>query len=148
MEMSDLLQEGVKLFKNNIGDQANNVDDNSIMNALGELLSNNEGNFDLSHIISSLSDGGIGKIISSWIGTGENEPVDGNTLANILGSDQISSFAKKLGIDPNTAAEGLSGAIPNIVDKATPDGSTSLLDSIGGLNGLMDMAGSFFGGKS
>jgi uncharacterized protein YidB (DUF937 family) len=134
---------GTELFKEKMGDQAANLDDNSIMDALSGLISNEEGSLDLSNILSSLQDSDIGSIISSWIGSGENAPVDGSTLSNILGSDQISAFAEKLGIDADTAAESLSDVVPNMVDKATGDGS-SILDSLGGLDGIMDMANKFF----
>ncbi len=143
MELSDLVQMGSALLKDKLGDQAADVDDNTLADALGSLFSNEEGSFDLSNILSSLQDSSIGEIISSWIGSGENLPVDGSTLSNILGSDQISAFAEKLGIDPDTAAESLSDVVPNIVDKATGDGS-SILDSFGGLDGIMDMANKFF----
>jgi len=143
MELNDLVQMGTELLKDKLGDQAADLDDNSIMDALSGLFSNDEGGLDLSNILSSLQDSSIGSIISSWIGSGENMPVDGSTLSNILGSDQISAFAEKLGIDPDTAADSLSDVVPNIVDKATGDGS-SILDSIGGLDGIMDMANKFF----
>ncbi len=143
MELSDLVQMGSALLKDKLGDQAADVDDNTLADALSSLFSNEEGSFDLSNILSSLQDSSIGEIISSWIGSGENLPVDGSTLSNILGSDQISAFAEKLGIDPDTAAESLSDVVPNIVDKATGDGS-SILDSFGGLDGIMDMANKFF----
>ncbi|RUM63346.1 MAG: hypothetical protein DSZ05_08750 [Sulfurospirillum sp.] len=146
MELNDLVQMGTQLFKEKLGDQAESLDDNSVMDALSGLLSNEEGSFDMSNILSSLSDGNIGSIISSWIGSGENESIDGGTLASILGSDKISEFAEKLGIDSDTAAEGLSDVVPNMVDKATGDGS-SILDSLGGVDGLMDMAKNFFGNK-
>ncbi len=146
MELNDLVQMGTQLFKEKLGDQAADLDDNSIMDALSGLISNDEGGLDLSNILSSLQDSNIGNIISSWIGSGENESVDGGTLANILGSDQIAAFAEKLGIDADAAAEGLADAVPNMVDKATGDGS-SILDSLGGVDGLMDMAKNFFGSK-
>jgi uncharacterized protein YidB (DUF937 family) len=146
MELNDLVQMGTQLFKDKLGDQAGEMDDNSIMDALSGLISNEEGGLDLSNIISSLGDGSIGSIISSWVGSGENEAVDGGTLASILGSDKISEFAEKLGLDPDTAAEGLADAVPNMIDKATGDGA-SILDSLGGVDGLMDMAKNFFGSK-
>jgi len=42
------------------------------------------------------------------------------------------------------AANSLADALPNMVDKATPEGE-SLLDQVGGLDGLMNMAGKLFG---
>jgi len=146
MELNDIIQMGTQLFKDKLGDQAGSLDDNMITDALSGLISNDEGGLDISNILSSLTDGDLGSIISSWVGSGDNEAVDGSTLANILGSDQISAFAEKLGIDADTAAEGLSDVVPNMVDKATGDGA-SILDSLGGVDGLMDMASKFFGSK-
>jgi len=143
MELNDLVQMGTELFKEKVGDQASSLDDNSIMDALSGLFSNEEGSFDISNILSSLQDSDIGSIVSSWIGSGENAPIDADKLSNLLGSEQISAFAEKLGIDFDTAAESLSEVVPNIVDKATGDGE-SILDSFGGLDGIMDMANKFF----
>lgn len=143
MELNDLVEMGTELLKEKLGDQAEGVDDNSIMDALSGLLSNEEGNLDLSNILSSLQDGDIGSIISSWVGSGENAPVDGSTLTTILGSEQVSAFAEKLGIDSDTAAESLSNVVPNIVDKATGE-DASILDSLGGIDGIMNMANKFF----
>jgi uncharacterized protein YidB (DUF937 family) len=143
MDLNDIISMGTNMLKDKLGD---NVDTSSIQDALGGLFSNEEGGFDLSNIMSSLTsgEGGIASIVTSWIGSGDNEAIDGEGLSNILGSDAISSFADKLGIDSETAANSLSDVVPDMVDKATGDGS-SILDSIGGVDGLMDMAGKFFG---
>jgi uncharacterized protein YidB (DUF937 family) len=148
MDFGDIISMGTKMLQDKVGDGA---DSNSIQDALSSLLGNEEGGFDLSNIMSSLTGGdsdgeggGLADIVSSWIGSGENKSIDGGMLSNLLGSDKISEFAQKLGIDEETAASGLADALPNIVDKATPEGD-SLLDQVGGLDGLMNMAGKLFG---
>ena len=149
MDFGDILSMGAKMLQDKVGDSA---DSNSIQDALSSLLGNEEGGFDLSNIMSALTGGdneegeggGLADIVSSWIGSGENKSIDGSLLSNLLGSDKISEFAQKLGIDEETAASGLADALPNIVDKATPEGD-SLLDQVGGLDGLMNMAGKLFG---
>lgn len=146
MELNDIIGMGTQLFQDKLGDSAEGVDSNVLKEALSGLLSNEEGGLDLGNIMSSLAsdEGGLGSVISSWIGSGENEAIDGDQLSNLLGSDAISSFADKLGIDTDTALSGLTDAFPNMVDQATPDGS-SMLDSLGGLDGIMGMAGKLFG---
>jgi len=146
MELNDIIGMGTKLFQDKLGDSAEGVDSNVLTEALAGLLSNEEGGLDLGNIMSSLAsdEGGLGSVISSWIGSGENEAIDGDQLSNLLGSDAINSFADKLGIDTDTALSGLTDAFPNMVDQATPDGS-SMLDSLGGLDGIMGMAGKLFG---
>jgi len=149
MDFGDILSMGAKMLQDKVGDSA---DSNSIQDALSSLLGNEEGGFDLSNIMSALTggdneegeSGGLAEIVSSWIGSGENKSIDSSLLSNLLGSDKISEFAQKLGIDEETAASGLADALPNIVDKATPEGD-SLLDQVGGLDGLMSMAGKLFG---
>ena len=51
-------------------------------------------------------------------------------------------FADKLGLDQDTALEGLKGAVPEMVDKASAGGT---LESLGGVGGVMGMAGKLFG---
>jgi uncharacterized protein YidB (DUF937 family) len=59
----------------------------------------------------------------------------------LLGSSNVENFAKQLGTDSSTAAAGLAEAIPQMMDQGSSGGS--LLDSVGGLGGLMDVASSF-----
>ncbi len=144
MDLNDIVQIGTQLFKERVGEQAGDLDEGSLMDALGSLLSNEEGGLDLGNIMSALTNGDLGSIVSSWIGSGENAPIEGSQLSELLGSEQISAFAERLGIDTDTALSGLTDALPNMIDKATPEGE-SLLDSFGGIDGIMDMAGKFFG---
>lgn len=147
MDMTDIMKMGTELFQDKLGDQAENLDTNSITDALSGLISNEEGGLDLGNIMSALTgddEGGLGSIVSSWIGSGDNEAIDGSQLSNLLGSEQISSFAEKLGIDPDTALSGLTDALPNMVDQSTGDGS-AILDSLGGADGIMGMVGKLFG---
>jgi len=141
MDLNDLLNIGVNILKNKIGE-----DDSKIGDALSSILSDKDGNLDLSNIFSSLQDSSLGEIVSSWIGSGENAPIDPNSLENLLGSDKIQEFASKLNVDLDTAKEALSELLPEVVDKATPDGD-SLLDQLGGLDGIMDIAKSLFNSK-
>ena len=60
----------------------------------------------------------------------------------MLGPEKISEFASKLGLSNEEAADGLSEALPQMVDKASSDGS--LLDSIGGVSGAINMASKLF----
>ena len=138
MDINDLLNIGANLLKDKIG-----ADDSKLNEALSSILTNSEGSLDLSNILSSLQDGNIGEIVSSWIGSGENAPIDAQSVSNILGSDKIEEFASKLGVDIDTAQEALAGVLPEVVDKATPEGD-SILDQLGGVEGLINMAGKFF----
>src|SRR3954463_14078695 len=64
--------------------------------ALGGLLANNGGAGGLGGLVSKFEQAGMGDVIGSWIGKGENQPVSGGQLENALGSDTIASIASKL----------------------------------------------------
>jgi uncharacterized protein YidB (DUF937 family) len=86
-------------------------------------------------------------LAASWLGNRANAPVSGNQLAQIFGQDQISAFAQKLGISQEEAVSGLQATVPDVVDKASPNGSIDLnamLDSIGGIQGAMNIASRLF----
>ena len=149
MDMNDIISLGTKAFQDKMGG-ADGADSSVVTEALSGLFSNEEGGFDLGNIISSVTsgEGGIGSVVSSWLGDGDNDSVDGSQLTELLGSDKIAAFAEKLGIDTDTALSGLTDAVPNIVDKASEGGSlmSSLLgavtDSLGDVSGSVgDIAG-------
>ncbi len=119
--------------------------------ALGGLLQQNGG---LQGLIGQFSQKGLGDIVGSWVGMGENKPVSADQLQSVLGNEQIAGLASKLGIDPQQAAGMLSEHLPKIVDKLTPTGQVEEgADAQGGLAamlpGLLQSGlGGLFGGGS
>jgi uncharacterized protein YidB (DUF937 family) len=73
-------------------------------------------------LLEQLRQGGMGNMLDSWIGKGENLPISGDQLQSILGSQQVADIASKLGIDPSAVGGQLSQILPDLVDKLTPDG--------------------------
>jgi len=65
---------------------------------------------------------GMGGVISSWIGTGENQPISADQLQNVLHSDALQAAAQKFGIDPSNLTGMMSQLLPHVVDKLTPNG--------------------------
>ena len=65
---------------------------------------------------------GLNDIISSWVSTGQNLPISGNQIQDILGSDLIQQFAKKLGASNQDVSGGLANLLPDLIDKLTPTG--------------------------
>ena len=138
MDLGSLLNIGASLLKDKVGGEESSIGD-----ALGSILSNGEGGLDLSNIMSAVGSGDLGSVVSSWIGGGENAPIDADGIKSLLGSDKIQEFADKLGIDPDSAADALKDVLPNVVDQATPEGD-SILEQLGGIEGLMDIAKKLF----
>ena len=65
---------------------------------------------------------GLGQVVASWIGTGQNLPISADQLQGLLGSDQVSAIAQKLGLPADAAAQMLAQVLPHAVDHLTPDG--------------------------
>ncbi len=139
MDIQQILAIGAQAFMQKSG---NSMEQDTLVSALGALLGGSDG-LDLGDLISKFQNGGLADVVSSWLGDGSNEAISGNQIADMLGGDSISAFASQLGISEGDAIEGLSDAIPQMIDKASSGGA--LLDSIGGLDGVMDMAGKLFG---
>jgi uncharacterized protein YidB (DUF937 family) len=76
----------------------------------------------LSGLVEQFTSKGMGGLISSWIGTGENQPITGDQIEQTFGNDKIQEMAQKLGISGTEVSGGLVALLPQIIDKLTPDG--------------------------
>jgi len=76
----------------------------------------------VSGMVNSLNTGGLGSIVSSWIGTGQNLPVSADQIESALGSGPIANLAAKAGISPDQAKTALSQLLPQVIDKLSPSG--------------------------
>ena len=89
----------------------------------------------LGDLIGKFSRGGMGDVMSSWVGTGQNQPISGGQLTNVLGNDTISDLARQLGLSNEETAGQLSQVLPEVVDKLTPNGQAPA----GGLGSITDI---------
>jgi uncharacterized protein YidB (DUF937 family) len=136
----DILQFGAQMLRDKFG---GSVDMESISGALQGLLGNSAGEIDLAGLAGKFaSSGELGNILATWLGDGANAPISSDSLKDILGGERIAEFAGQLGVDTDTAANGLAEAIPQMLDKASSGGN--LLEAAGGIGGLIGSAKSFF----
>ena len=119
-----------------------NGDLGGLAGALGGLLANNGEVGGLGGLVSKFNQAGMGDVIGSWVGTGENAPISGGQLQQALGGDVISSIAQKLGINASTLLPLLATMLPTLIDQLTPKGHVpaeglgnqdDLLSSLSGL---------------
>ncbi len=136
----DIMKLGASLLMEKLGSSDGNLD--SITSALGGLLTDSSGNLDLGSIVSGLQEKGLGSIAESWLGDGENEAISADSVKDLFGSEKISQIASQLNTDEGSILNGLSEALPQIMDKSSSGGS--LLDSIGGMDGVLNMAKKLF----
>jgi uncharacterized protein YidB (DUF937 family) len=120
-----ILTEVSKIFESTTNDGRHQ----SIVAEAVSMLTSREGG--LSALTQNFEQNGLGHIISSWIGTGENAPISPNQIKSVLGSDCVAHLARKAGISPEMATQYLTKSLPSLVDALTPNGN------VGGANDLM-----------
>jgi len=84
-----------------------------------QLIQQNGG---LPGIISKLQNGGLAQQVGSWVGTGQNVPVSGSQLQEVLGSGSIGEIAQQLGMSHGDASSNLAQVLPQLIDHLTPHG--------------------------
>jgi uncharacterized protein YidB (DUF937 family) len=65
---------------------------------------------------------GLSAQADSWVGTGANEPVTGSQVEQAIGKEQMQEIAQQLGVSESEAAEAVAQALPEVVDKVSPEG--------------------------
>jgi uncharacterized protein YidB (DUF937 family) len=85
--------------------------------AAGSVLSGGLGN-----IIKELQDSGHGRVAQSWVGTGPNQEIAPNHLADALGSDTLDALSRQTGMGREDLLAGLSQHLPDLIDQLTPSG--------------------------
>ncbi|MGW6539526.1 YidB family protein [Streptomyces sp. NPDC055051] len=77
----------------------------------------------LGGLLDMLTRSGLADQAQSWIGTGENKPVDGAQIAQALPDETLQKVAQDAGVTPQQAADEIAQSLPQAVDKLTPGGS-------------------------
>jgi uncharacterized protein YidB (DUF937 family) len=147
MELMDLLKATASIIQNNGDEATKGLNTDNIANALNRLVGNGSGGLDLVKFVGGLSQNGLGEIVGSWLGNGENKSISVEQITTLLGSDNVASFASELGISQESAAGALAEAVPQVVDRVTRGEGTimdEMLSNAGGSNGAMEMLGKMF----
>jgi uncharacterized protein YidB (DUF937 family) len=76
----------------------------------------------LAGLQSMFQQGGLGHILSSWVGNGQNLPVSVSQLQNVLHGGALQQAAERAGMDPTQLTGMMSTLMPHLVDKLSPNG--------------------------
>jgi uncharacterized protein YidB (DUF937 family) len=77
----------------------------------------------LGGLVRQFEQAGMGDVVGSWIGTGQNLPISADQLGSVLGPDVLSQLAKQVGMSQGEVGGQLSELLPQLVDKLTPNGN-------------------------
>ena len=76
----------------------------------------------LGGIISAFEQAGLGHIVQSWVGNGQNLPVSPQQLQGVLGDDKVQAMASQAGLPKEDFLSQLAQHLPNAVSGMTPNG--------------------------
>ena len=127
------------------GNGAGGVSTAALVQQITQMLANNAQGGGLGSLIQSFERMGLGHVISSWVGTGQNLPISPEQLQQVLGQDQIGQIAQSLGLKPDQIATQLSQLLPHVVDQVTPSGQvptqgiehSDVMDALSGMLGQL-----------
>lgn len=93
---------------------------NPLLQIALQLLQQNGG---VEGMLDKFRQGGYADQAASWQSTGQNVPVSGSALQEVLGTGAIGQIAQQLGISHGETAGGLAQMLPQLIDQLTPNGA-------------------------
>lgn len=92
----------------------------------------------LGALVQQFQQGGLGDLVGSWVGTGQNLPISAEQLEGVIGSDQIAAFAEQFGLSQGDAANKLTELMPQVVDRLTPGGELPGAEALSDMGSLLE----------
>jgi uncharacterized protein YidB (DUF937 family) len=86
----------------------------------------------LSDLTSKFQSAGLGNILQSWIGSGQNLPISADQVSKVLGTGTVADLAKKAGISETDTTGALASLLPQVIDKVSPDGKAPAANDLSG----------------
>ena len=76
----------------------------------------------LGGLVNKLQQGGLGDVVNSWVGSGQNQPVSPGQLGSALGPGVIKTLSQMTGVSEDDLSKQLSQVLPGVVNSLTPNG--------------------------
>lgn len=93
---------------------------NPMVSAVLQMIQNQPGG--ISGLLQQFHEKGLGDLVNSWVGTGQNQQISPDQVQHVLGTEQVQQVAEQAGISPDAAKSKLAEFLPMILDKLTPNG--------------------------
>ena len=77
----------------------------------------------LQGIVGKLQQAGYGEQVQSWLGTGPNQPVTADGIAQAIGHGKLGEMAQGYGVQPDQLSGLLAHVLPGLVDRLSPNGT-------------------------
>jgi uncharacterized protein YidB (DUF937 family) len=76
----------------------------------------------LSDLIGRLTAGGVAPQVNSWVGPGENQPVQPGQLGSALGQNTLNELSQRTGMSQQELLNQLAAVLPQLINRMTPNG--------------------------
>ena len=76
----------------------------------------------LGGLVNKLQQGGLGDVVNSWVGSGQNQPVSPSQLGQALGPSVMKTVSQLTGISEDDLSKQLSQVLPGVINGLTPNG--------------------------
>ena len=76
----------------------------------------------LNDLIGRLTAGGAGQHANSWVGPGENQPIQPGQLGSALGGDVLSQLSARTGMSQQELLNQLALVLPQLINTLAPKG--------------------------
>jgi uncharacterized protein YidB (DUF937 family) len=96
----------------------------------------------LQQLMGAFKGAGLENILQSWVGTGQNLPISGDQVKQVLGSGKVAELAQHAGVGESEVSNLLASILPQVIDKITPGGNVPAQGELGNLVGSL---GKLFG---
>lgn len=96
----------------------------------------------LGGLLRQFESAGLGDQARSWVSPGQNQPLSPDALGRVFGADGLAAIARQAGLSDRETTAGLAQLLPEIIDRATPQGQVPDEDQLAGtLQDLMRRLG-------
>jgi uncharacterized protein YidB (DUF937 family) len=108
-------------------------------NIVGSLMKVAESQGGVQNLLSKIggTNSPIASQVSSWIGSGTNQPVTGDQVEQSVGADTVAQVAQHAGVSTDAVKSELASALPGLIDKLSPNGQLPDLSQLSGLFGKL-----------
>ena len=76
----------------------------------------------LGDLIGKLTAGGAGQQVNSWVGPGQNQPIEPGQLGGALGGGVLDELSKRTGMSQQELLTQLAAVLPQLINSLTPNG--------------------------
>ncbi len=84
----------------------------------------------LGGLLNKLSEAGHDDKVNSWVGSGQNKPIESRQIGTALGPKTVSDLAQQSGLSEQDLLSQLAKSLPGVIDKLTPGGRVPTMQEL------------------